>query len=36
LQISGVVKRSEFGMGEVSPGLADEVKLVADLEVVKN
>jgi len=36
LQITGVVKRSEFGMGEVSPGLADEVKLVADLEVVKN
>lgn len=36
LQISGVVKRSEFGMGEVSPGLADEVKLIADLEVVQN
>lgn len=36
LQISGVVKRSEFGMGEVSPGLADEVKLQADLEIVKN
>ncbi|MEN9699875.1 MAG: hypothetical protein RLZZ301_1073 [Bacteroidota bacterium] len=36
LQITGSVKRSEFGMGEVSPGLADEVKLVADLEVAKN
>jgi polyisoprenoid-binding protein YceI len=36
LQISGVVKRSEFGMGEVSPGLSDEVKLQADLEIVKN
>ena len=36
LQITGAVKRSEFGMGEVSPGLADEIKLIADLEVVKN
>jgi polyisoprenoid-binding protein YceI len=36
LQISGTVKRSEFGMGEVSPGLADEVKLQADLEIAKN
>jgi len=36
LQIRGSVKRSEFGMGEVSPGLADEVKLQADLEIVKN
>ena len=36
LQVNGVVKRSEFGMGQVSPGLSDEVKLQADLEVVKN
>jgi polyisoprenoid-binding protein YceI len=36
LQITGAVKRSEFGMGEVSPGLADEVKLQADLEIAKN
>lgn len=36
LQVTGVVKRSEFGMGQVSPGLSDEVKLQADLEVVKN
>jgi polyisoprenoid-binding protein YceI len=36
LQVTGLVKRSEFGMGQVSPGLSDEVKLQADLEVVKN
>jgi polyisoprenoid-binding protein YceI len=36
LQIIGAVKRSEFGMGEVSPGLADEVMLQADLEIAKN
>lgn len=36
LHITGAVTRSAFGMGEVSPGLADEVNLVADLEVVQN
>lgn len=36
LSISGVVKRSDFGVGQAGPGLSDEVKLVADLEVSKN
>lgn len=36
LQITGAVKRSTFGMGEVSPGLSDEVKLQADLEIAQN
>ncbi len=36
LHITGAVKRSEFGMGQVSPGLSDEVNLVADLEIVQN
>jgi len=30
------VKRSDFGVGQAGPGLSDEVKLVADLEVSKN
>jgi polyisoprenoid-binding protein YceI len=36
LQIVGVVKRSDFGVGEAGPGLSDEVNLIADLEVSKN
>lgn len=32
----GSIKRSDFGVGQPSPGLADEVKLIADLEVAKN
>ena len=32
----GSIKRSDFSVGQVSPGLADEVKLIADLEVAKN
>jgi len=36
LQITGVVKRSDFGVGEAGPGLSDDVKLIADLEVSKN
>jgi polyisoprenoid-binding protein YceI len=36
LQITGVVKRSDYGVGEAGPGLSDEVKLIADLEVSKN
>lgn len=35
LKISGVVKRSDYGIGEVGPGLSDEVNLLADLEIVK-
>ena len=36
LQITGVVKRSDFGVGQAGPGLSDEVNLIADLEVSKN
>ena len=32
----GSIKRSDFNVGQVSPGLSDEVKLIADLEVAKN
>jgi polyisoprenoid-binding protein YceI len=35
LKITGVVKRSDFGVGEIGPGLSDEVKLLADLEMSK-
>jgi polyisoprenoid-binding protein YceI len=35
LKISGVVRRSDHGIGEVGPGLSDEVNLIADLEIVK-
>jgi polyisoprenoid-binding protein YceI len=35
LKITGVVKRSDFGVGEIGPGLSDEVKLIADLELSK-
>jgi polyisoprenoid-binding protein YceI len=35
LKISGVVRRSDYGIGEVGPGLSDEVKLLADLEIEK-
>lgn len=34
LQLSGPVKRSDFKIGKVSPGLADEVFLHADIEMV--
>jgi polyisoprenoid-binding protein YceI len=33
LKLTGVVKRSDYGVGEVGPGLSDEVKLIADLEI---
>jgi polyisoprenoid-binding protein YceI len=36
LQITGIVKRSDFGVGEAGPALSDEVNLIADLEVSKN
>ncbi|MFM6934894.1 MAG: YceI family protein [Flavobacteriales bacterium] len=36
LKVTGVVKRSDFGVGQVGPGLSDEVNLIADLEVSKN
>ena len=32
----GSIKRSDFKVGTPSPGLSDEVKLIADLEVSKN
>ncbi len=37
-KITGVVKRSEFGIGAgyPAPGLSDEVNLIADLELGKN
>lgn len=35
LKISGVVKRSDYGIGEIGPGLSDEVMLIADLEISK-
>lgn len=35
LKISGVVKRSDYGIGEVGPGLSDDVKLIADLEIIQ-
>lgn len=35
LKISGVVKRSDYGIGEIGPGLSDEVKLLADLEIIQ-
>lgn len=36
LKVTGVVKRSDYGVGQAGPGLSDEVKLIADLEVSKN
>jgi polyisoprenoid-binding protein YceI len=37
-KVTGVVKRSEFGIGAgfPAPGLSDEVNLIADLELGKN
>ncbi|MEY3085498.1 MAG: hypothetical protein RL037_1678 [Bacteroidota bacterium] len=35
LRITGIVKRSDFNIGEPSGGLADGVQLIADLELVK-
>jgi len=35
-KMTGSIKRSDFGVGQPSPGLSDEVKLIADLEVAKN
>lgn len=37
-KITGIVKRSEFGIGAgfPAPGLSDEVNLIADLELGKN
>jgi len=35
LKITGTIKRSDFGIGEIGPGLSDEVKLIADLELSK-
>jgi polyisoprenoid-binding protein YceI len=34
LKMSGVVKRSDYGIGEIGPGLSDDVKLMADLEII--
>ena len=36
LKLIGTVKRSDFGVGQVGPGLSDEVKLNSDLEIAKN
>ncbi len=35
-KLTGNIKRSDFGVGQPSPGLSDEVKLLCDLEVVQN
>ncbi len=35
LKLIGSIKRSDFGVGQAGPGLADEVKLIADLEIAK-
>ncbi|MFN5030816.1 MAG: YceI family protein [Flavobacteriia bacterium] len=35
-KMTGTIKRSDFGVGQPSPGLSDEVRLNADLEVAKN
>lgn len=35
LKISGIIKRSDYGVGEIGPGLSDEVKLIADLEIIQ-
>ena len=35
-KLSGVVKRSDFSVGQPSSGLSDEVKLLCDLEVAEN
>jgi polyisoprenoid-binding protein YceI len=35
-KLTGLVKRSDFGVGQPSAGLSDEVKLLCDLEVVQN
>jgi polyisoprenoid-binding protein YceI len=34
-KLTGAIKRSDFGIGQPSQGLADEVKLLCDLEVVE-
>ena len=36
LIVTGVIKRSDFGVGKAGKGLSDEVSLIADLEVSKN
>ena len=35
LKVTGIVKRSDYGVGEVGPGLSNDVKLIADLELSK-
>lgn len=35
LKITGIIKRSDYGIGEMGPGLSDEVNLQADLEIIK-
>lgn len=35
-KLSGTIKRSEFSVGQPSPGLSDEVRLLCDLEVAQN
>lgn len=35
-KMTGSIKRSDFGVGQPSPGLSDEVKLICDLEVAQN
>ena len=34
LHLTGPIKRSEFNIGKISPGIADEVYLHADIELV--
>jgi len=36
MKMTGSIKRSDFKVGDTSPGLSDEVKLIADIEVAKN
>ena len=36
LKMTGSIKRSDFKIGDASPMLSDEVKLIADIEVAKN
>jgi polyisoprenoid-binding protein YceI len=35
-KLTGIIKRSDFGVGQPSPGLSDEVKLICDLEVTQD
>lgn len=35
-KMTGSIKRSDFGVGQPSSGLSDEVKLICDLEIANN